>query len=56
MRFGANDFESLMHEEKVVSSVSASFLMPREEIEWLIRDAGFAPALRKQHCEILQAL
>ena len=56
MRFGANDFGSLMLEENVVSQAGASFLMPREEIERLIRDAGFAPALRNQRYEILEVL
>ncbi len=56
MRFGANDFGSLMLEENVVSQAGAKFLMPRKEIERLIRDAGFTPALRNQRYEILEVL
>ena len=56
MRFGANDFGSLMLEENVVSQAGASFLMPRHEIERLIRDAGFTPVLRNQRYEILEVL
>ncbi len=56
MRFGANDFGSLMLEENVVSQAGAKFLMPREEIERLIRDAGFTPALRNQRYDVLEVL
>jgi cyclic dehypoxanthinyl futalosine synthase len=56
MRFGANDFGSLMLEENVVSQAGASFLMERSEIERLIRDAGFRPCLRNQRYELLQLL
>ncbi len=56
MRFGANDFGSLMLEENVVSQAGADFLMERNEIERLIRDAGFTPALRNQRYEILEVL
>jgi len=56
MRFGANDFGSLMLEENVVSQAGAKFLMPRSEIERLIRDAGFTPALRNQRYELLELL
>jgi cyclic dehypoxanthinyl futalosine synthase len=56
MRFGANDFGSLMLEENVVRLAGAENLMERIEIERLIRDAGFAPALRNQRYEILERL
>ncbi len=56
MRFGANDFGSLMLEENVVSQAGASFLMERSEIERLIRDAGFTPVLRNQRYEVLSVL
>lgn len=56
MRFGANDFGSLMLEENVVSQAGASFLMERGEIERLIRDAGFTPVLRNQRYETLAVL
>ncbi len=56
MRFGANDFGSLMLEENVVRLAGAENLMERLEIERLIRDAGFRPALRNQRYEILERL
>lgn len=56
MRFGANDFGSLMLEENVVSQAGAKFLMERGEIERLIRDAGFTPVLRNQRYEVLEVL
>lgn len=56
MRFGANDFGSLMLEENVVSQAGAKFLMERSEIERLIRDAGFQPCLRNQRYELLELL
>ena len=56
MRFGANDFGSLMLEENVVSQAGAKFLMERGEIERLIRDAGFTPVLRNQRYELLAVL
>ncbi len=56
MRFGANDFGSLMLEENVVSQAGAQFLMERCEIERLIRDAGFTPCLRNQRYEVLEVL
>jgi cyclic dehypoxanthinyl futalosine synthase len=56
LRFGANDFGSLMLEENVVAETGVRLLMPRDEIERLIRDAGFTPALRNQRYEILEVL
>ena len=46
LRFGANDFGSLMMEENVVSSAGTSFRLAKEQIEELIRDAGFHPRRR----------
>jgi dehypoxanthine futalosine cyclase len=48
LRFGANDFGSLMIEENVVSAAGTDYIMPESEIERLIRDAGFEPARRYQ--------
>ena len=56
MRFGANDFGSLMLEENVVRLAGTENLMERVEIERLIRDAGFTPALRNQRYDILARL
>lgn len=48
LRFGANDFGSLMLEENVVSATGIDFIMPESEICRLIEDAGFRPARRYQ--------
>jgi len=41
LRYGANDFGSVMMEENVVSKAGASFRLHKEEIETLIGDAGY---------------
>jgi cyclic dehypoxanthinyl futalosine synthase len=46
LRYGANDFGSVMMEENVVSQAGTSFRISREEIERLIADAGFEPRTR----------
>ena len=46
LRYGANDFGSVMMEENVVSQAGTSFRITREEIERLIADAGFEPRTR----------
>jgi cyclic dehypoxanthinyl futalosine synthase len=48
LRFGANDFGSLMIEENVVSAAGIDFIMPEAEIVRLIEDAGFHAARRYQ--------
>jgi dehypoxanthine futalosine cyclase len=48
LRFGANDFGSLMIEENVVSAAGTDFIMPEAEIRRLIEDAGFTPRRRYQ--------
>ena len=48
LRFGANDFGSLMIEENVVSATGIDFIMPESEIVRLIEDAGFTPRRRYQ--------
>jgi cyclic dehypoxanthinyl futalosine synthase len=48
LRFGANDFGSLMLEENVVSATGIDFIMPETEIRRLIEDAGFEPVRRYQ--------
>jgi cyclic dehypoxanthinyl futalosine synthase len=51
--FGANDFGSTMIEENVVAAAGVAYRMQGEEIERLIRSAGFEPAERNQAYEIL---
>ncbi|MGH7545041.1 MAG: cyclic dehypoxanthinyl futalosine synthase [Gemmatimonadota bacterium] len=48
LRFGCNDFGSLMIEENVVSAAGTNFIMPEGEIRRLIEDAGFRPQRRYQ--------
>lgn len=53
LRFGANDFGSLMIEENVVSAAGAHFRLTEAEIARNIQDAGFAPKRRTMHYEIV---
>src|SRR5579862_7854799 len=46
LRYGLNDFGSTMMEENVVSSAGCAFTMPIQEMERLIRDAGYEPMRR----------
>ena len=46
LKYGANDFGSVMMEENVVSKAGTSFRLNSEEIERLIRDAGYEPRRR----------
>lgn len=46
LRFGADDFGSLMIEENVVRAAGAAFHYSLEEIVWNIRAAGFEPVRR----------
>jgi cyclic dehypoxanthinyl futalosine synthase len=48
LRFGANDFGSLMIEENVVSAAGIDFIMPEREIVRIIESAGFQPERRYQ--------
>jgi len=46
LKYGANDFGSVMMEENVVSSAGTSFRLTASEIERLIREAGYEPRRR----------
>ena len=46
LRYGANDFRSVMMEENVVSKAGTSFRVTRSEIEDLIAEAGYQPRTR----------
>jgi len=48
LRFGANDFGSLMLEENVVSAAGIDFIMPEAEILRIIESAGFVGKRRYQ--------
>jgi cyclic dehypoxanthinyl futalosine synthase len=53
LRFGCNDFGSLMIEENVVSAANTTHRTSIAEMERLIRDAGFTPARRRQDYSII---
>ena len=53
LKFGANDFGSLMMEENVVSSAGTSFRLSLEEMRRLIREAGYEPRQRNNEYELL---
>jgi cyclic dehypoxanthinyl futalosine synthase len=53
LRFGCNDFGSLMIEENVVSAANTTHRTTIDELERLIVDAGFRPAQRRQDYTLL---
>jgi cyclic dehypoxanthinyl futalosine synthase len=52
LRYGANDFGSVMMEENVVSKAGTSFRITKDEIEALITEAGFEPRTRNNWYEL----
>jgi cyclic dehypoxanthinyl futalosine synthase len=55
LRFGANDYGSLMMEENVVSAAGTTHRTTLTEIERLITDAGFEPRRRRQDYSVIDA-
>ncbi len=55
LRFGANDFGSVMIEENVVSKAGAHFMLDAARIEHHVQQAGFTPARRRQNYTRLQS-
>ena len=53
LKYGANDFGSVMMEENVVSSAGTTFRLDAEKIEALIGDAGYEPRRRNNWYELL---
>jgi cyclic dehypoxanthinyl futalosine synthase len=53
LKYGANDFGSVMMEENVVSSAGTTFCLNAKQIESLIRDAGYEPRRRNNWYELL---
>jgi cyclic dehypoxanthinyl futalosine synthase len=53
LRYGANDFGSVMMEENVVSKAGTSYRLRADEIERLIREAGYEPHRRSTWYELL---
>jgi cyclic dehypoxanthinyl futalosine synthase len=54
LRFGANDFGSLMMEENVVSAAGTTYRTTLSEMQRLIADAGYTPKRRKQDYTVLE--
>jgi cyclic dehypoxanthinyl futalosine synthase len=53
LRFGANDFGSLMIEENVVSAAGSHFRLTEAEMARAIQEAGFVPKRRTMRYEIV---
>ena len=53
LKYGANDFGSVMMEENVVSSAGTTFRLDTAQIESLIRDAGYEPHRRNNWYQLL---
>ncbi|MEY2564743.1 MAG: cyclic dehypoxanthinyl futalosine synthase [Verrucomicrobiota bacterium] len=53
LKYGANDFGSVMMEENVVSSAGTTFCLNGPQIEGLIRQAGYEPRRRNNWYELL---
>jgi cyclic dehypoxanthinyl futalosine synthase len=54
LKYGANDFGSVMMEENVVSSAGTTFRLDATQIESLIRDAGYEPRRRNNWYELVE--
>jgi cyclic dehypoxanthinyl futalosine synthase len=54
LRFGANDYGSLMMEENVVSAAGTTHRTTLAEIERLVRDAGYEPRRRRQDYSVIE--
>jgi cyclic dehypoxanthinyl futalosine synthase len=53
LKYGANDFGSVMMEENVVSAAGTTFRLNAGQIESLIRDAGYEPRRRNNWYDLL---
>lgn len=53
LRYGANDFGSVMMEENVVSSAGTTFKLGSKDIERLIHEAGYEPHRRSTWYQLL---
>ncbi len=54
LRYGANDFGSVMMEENVVSSAGTTFRVDVPEIERLIRELGYEPRRRDNWYQLIK--
>ncbi len=55
LSFGVDDFGGTMLEENVVSAAGTTYCLPAEQMEHLIRDAGYEPRRRTTAYELLPA-
>ncbi|MEE9382131.1 MAG: cyclic dehypoxanthinyl futalosine synthase [Nannocystaceae bacterium] len=55
LRFGANDFGSVMIEENVVSTAGAHFMLTARQIEQHIQQAGFVPRRRNMQYDHIES-
>ena len=53
LRYGANDFGSVMMEENVVSKAGANFRLQAQEIETLVSEAGYTPRRRNNWYQLV---
>jgi cyclic dehypoxanthinyl futalosine synthase len=53
LKYGANDFGSVMMEENVVSAAGTTFRLDAARIESLVRDAGYEPRRRNNWYQLL---
>ena len=56
LRFGANDYGSLMMEENVVSAAGTTHRTTLAEIDRIIRDAGYQPVRRRQDYSVIEEI
>ena len=56
LKYGANDFGSLMMEENVVSSAGTSFRLSLEEMRRLIQEAGYEPRQRTNDYQLIEKM
>jgi cyclic dehypoxanthinyl futalosine synthase len=54
LRFGANDYGSLMMEENVVSAAGTTYRTTLDEMQRMIADAGFTPRRRRQDYSLVE--
>jgi len=54
LSYGCNDFGSLMIEENVVSAANTTYSTTTDEMERLIRDAGFVPRRRRKNYQLIE--
>src|SRR6201996_8626373 len=54
LKYGANDFGSVMMEENVVSAAGTSYRIAKDDIEMLIRDAGYEPHRRNNWYRLVE--